>query len=198
MSFTNLIEFASFFRGGLRNASHHSQIHQLMSREPKKRTRSKFHTDEDDHLVQLVAQYGDANWDRIAQEMPGRNVRQCRERWKHYLSCTKPADPWTKEEDDLISDKVQEIGGKWTKIAALLPGRTDLQIKNRWRQLFARMNRTSKREIREQPKPPSPPPRAPEAQAPTITEDQEIDMFAQNQLGCSWGDDLDFEMWWIP
>ena len=173
-----------------------------MSREPKKRTRSKFHSDEDDHLVQLVAQYGDANWDRIAQEMPGRNVRQCRERWKHYLSCTKPADPWTKEEDDLISDKVQEIGGKWTKIAALLPGRTDLQIKNRWRQLFARMSRPSKREIREQPKPPSPPPpAAADDQAldwiTSIADGDEIDMFAQNQLGF-WGDEPDCEMWQIP
>jgi hypothetical protein len=68
--------------------------------------------------------------------MPGRNIRQCRERWKHYLSGEKLSVPWSKQEDQLLQEKVKEIGAKWTKIAAILGDRTDLEVKNRWMKKF--------------------------------------------------------------
>ena len=120
-----------------------------MFREGKRRIRAKFSQEEDEHLKVLVLKYGDNNWDQVVSEMPGRNVRQCRERWKHYLSCEKPSDAWTQAEDDLIVTQVQKLGGKWTKIAAMLPGRTDLQTKNRWSQIFRRQDRQCPRTVRD-------------------------------------------------
>jgi hypothetical protein len=69
--------------------------------------------------------------------MPGRDVRQCRDRWKHYLSSEKPVDSWTPEEDSLLYEKMQLLGPVWTKLSAFFPGRTDFQIKSRWMRQFA-------------------------------------------------------------
>ena len=103
----------------------------------KRRTRAKFFPEEDEKLRELVAEYGLHDWETIAELMPGRNPRQVRERWKHYLSSEKPHEPWTKEEDELLFEKVHELGGKWTKIAKFLNGRTDLQAKLRWQKMFS-------------------------------------------------------------
>ncbi|OHS93090.1 hypothetical protein TRFO_40622 [Tritrichomonas foetus] len=68
--------------------------------------------------------------------MGGRNVRQCRERWKHYLSSERAKSPWSNEEDLLLFQKVMELGPKWTKIARCFNDRTDIQIKTRWTKRF--------------------------------------------------------------
>jgi hypothetical protein len=49
------------------------------------------------------------------------------------LSCSmdKKRD-WIKEEDEIIIQKVQEFGTKWSKMTKILRGRTDNDIKNRW------------------------------------------------------------------
>lgn len=39
---------------------------------------------------------------------------------------------WTDVEDFIILQKYTELGPKWTKIARELPGRSDLQVKNRF------------------------------------------------------------------
>jgi hypothetical protein len=53
-----------------------------------KTTRSRFRPHEDDLLRVLVSQSETLCWAEIASQLPGRNVRQCRDRWNHYLSRT--------------------------------------------------------------------------------------------------------------
>jgi hypothetical protein len=48
--------------------------------------RCRFIPEEDALLRQLVTSFGPNNWERIAQYFPDRNVRQCRDRWNHYLT----------------------------------------------------------------------------------------------------------------
>ena len=107
-----------------------------MEMQPK-RKREKFLHEEDQKLRELVSIYGECSWDIISEKMPNRNQRQCRERWKHYLSGTKVKIPWTEEEDEVLFKKMSELGPKWTKIATFLNGRTDIQVKARWMQRFA-------------------------------------------------------------
>ena len=42
---------------------------------------------------------------------------------------------WSRMEDDTIVRSVTELGHKWSKIAARLPGRTDHAIRNRFSRL---------------------------------------------------------------
>ena len=102
-----------------------------------KRRREKFLPEEDQKLRELVSKFGENAWEEIVKLMPGRNIRQCRERWKHYLSSDKAKVPWTPEEDQLLYEKMEEYGPKWTKIATFFNNRTDIQVKTRWMQKFA-------------------------------------------------------------
>lgn len=98
--------------------------------------RKSFSPQEDERLKLLVAKYGTDNWSAIEKEMPGRNIRQCRERYKHYLAPEVSHRPWTKEEDDLLIEKYKEIGPKWVKLKTFFDNRTDINIKNRWIRLW--------------------------------------------------------------
>lgn len=94
--------------------------------------KSKFSQEEDQKLIDLVNQYGENNWGTIASKMEGRNIRQCRERWNHYLSPNVSNAPWTEMEDLLLNQKYIEFGPKWKKIAEFFPNRTYINVKNRF------------------------------------------------------------------
>lgn len=100
-----------------------------------KRVRQKFFPEEDQTLRRLVERHGTDRWDLIAGQMPGRNVRQCRERWKHYLSGKVGRIDWSPEEILLLKEKYNQLGPKWTKIASFFENKTDIQIKNKIRKL---------------------------------------------------------------
>jgi hypothetical protein len=92
----------------------------------------KFSPDEDAQLTDLVAVHADEDWITISYLMPGRNLRQCRERWCYYLSPTVCLAPFTPDEDSLLRDKYAEMGPKWKAMAIHFHARTDIKLKNRW------------------------------------------------------------------
>ena len=94
--------------------------------------RRVFSTEEDKLLAELVQSQQCTNWMQIAQKMPNRTARQCRDRWLNYLCPSNSFAPWTKEEDQLIIEKVNELGTRWSAIAKFIEGRSDNTIKNRW------------------------------------------------------------------
>ena len=98
----------------------------------KPHPKNKFTVEEDILLRKLVAQYGENNWQQVARRMEGRNLRQCKERWNNYLTPMVRNTPWTPEEDELLLNKVAEIGPHWVRISKYFPMRTDINIKNRY------------------------------------------------------------------
>ena len=94
--------------------------------------RQMFSPQEDDLLRELVREFGDQQWKLIAQRMPNRTTRQCRERYKNYLAPEIKNGPWTADEDQLLKEKYEELGPKWSTIATFFTSRSDVNIKNRW------------------------------------------------------------------
>jgi hypothetical protein len=106
--------------------------------------RHKFLKAEDDQLRLLVAKFGESNWNLIALYMSRRNARQCRERYRNYLSPNLQPTPWTSEEETRLCEKVREFGPKWSKISAFFPGRTEVNVKNQWAAINCRNARVEK------------------------------------------------------
>lgn len=94
--------------------------------------RQKWSTTEDNLLNELVKLHGTNYWPSIAQLLPGRNGKQCRERWMYHLNPDIKKGSWSEEEDHTIVEMHKVLGTQWAKIAKVLPGRSDGNVKNRF------------------------------------------------------------------
>jgi hypothetical protein len=101
-----------------------------LDRKGKQITRRKFSPEEDELLRRIIAQHGASDWNLIAQHVQTRTARQCRDRWRNYVSPEVVNGNWTPEENQLLISKVNEIGPKWATIARSFPRRTDIGLKN--------------------------------------------------------------------
>ena len=87
---------------------------------------------EDSILTEAVNTHGAVNWNLFASLLPGRTAKQSRERWHNHLSKGVKKGDWSAREDEIISETQKLIGNQWSKIAVLLNGRTDNDVKNRF------------------------------------------------------------------
>ena len=87
---------------------------------------------EDETIITFVMQHGTKSWTKLAELLPGRIGKQCRERWINHLDPDINRGPWTLEEDNKIIELHKQYGNKWVKISAMMPHRSDNSIKNRW------------------------------------------------------------------
>ena len=92
----------------------------------------KFTPEEDSLIIELVGGERYPNWNDIASHIQGKNARQCRERYNHYLAPNVSNDPWTEEEDQILLEKFKEFGTDWAKICTFFKGRTNTAVKNRY------------------------------------------------------------------
>jgi hypothetical protein len=97
---------------------------------------------EDETIIGFVQQFGTKNWTKLADLLPGRIGKQCRERWRNHLDPGNNSEPWTFEEDMLLIQLHEQHGNQWVKIAGLMPGRSDNHIKNRWNSTLKKRNPT--------------------------------------------------------
>ncbi|KAI8373134.1 Homeodomain-like protein [Radiomyces spectabilis] len=96
-------------------------------------SKRKWTPEDDETLREAVDVFGERNWQQVAVRVGGRTGQQCLQRW---TKCVNPAirrHRWEKEEDDALRAAVNVYGvGNWRIIQRHIPGRTDMQCRERW------------------------------------------------------------------
>lgn len=106
----------------------------LIFRKPKKIWQQY----EDELLVQLIEIHGPNKWSCIAQHIPGRQGKQCRERWFNHLNPEISKEQWSEQEEWTLFLLHKLYGNKWAILTQLIKGRTDNSIKNHWNSIMQR------------------------------------------------------------
>ena len=98
------------------------------------RNKKTWDSETDEILLKLIKVNGACNWTNLSSYIPGRDGKQCRERWANQLNPLVNYRDWSVEESMLIfilaNDK--RFKNRWSKISNMITGRTDGQIKNYW------------------------------------------------------------------
>ncbi|ELV13154.1 snRNA-activating protein complex subunit 4 [Tupaia chinensis] len=90
--------------------------------------------EEDAKLLRAVAKYGEQDWFRIRQEVPGRSDAQCRDRYLRRLHFSLKKGRWSAQEEEQLLRLIEKYGvGHWAKIASELPHRSGSQCLSKWK-----------------------------------------------------------------
>ncbi|KAI8339149.1 hypothetical protein BC941DRAFT_394594 [Chlamydoabsidia padenii] len=88
--------------------------------------------EEDQDLKDAIMLVGDKNWQQVAVSLGDRSGQQCLHRWKAINPAIRRSR-WTDEEDMALKASVAVYGiGNWCHIQRNIPGRTDMQCRERW------------------------------------------------------------------
>ncbi|CAJ1942514.1 unnamed protein product [Cylindrotheca closterium] len=116
----------------------------------KRKTGPKAWTKEEDALLLNIVQSMrmPMKWSVVAQSLPDRTGKQCRERYVNHLNPRLKVTDWTPLEDATIFHLYNTIGSHWAKMSKMIPGRTDNGIKNRFHNLRRQLEREDEHRLR--------------------------------------------------
>jgi predicted RNA-binding protein len=78
---------------------------------------------EEDAIIKRCVESGVGKWSVIAEHVPGRNGKQCRERYENHLKPTVKKGGWSEEEETKLQELHDKFGNRWSLISKHLPGR---------------------------------------------------------------------------
>ncbi|XP_009624781.1 transcription factor MYB15-like isoform X3 [Nicotiana tomentosiformis] len=105
--------------------------HQQKSTNMEEIKKGAWSPEEDQKLKSYIIRYGIWNWSHMPKFAGlSRTGKSCRLRWMNYLRSDVKKGPFTMEEREIVIKLYQELGSRWSTIAAKLPGRSDNDVKN--------------------------------------------------------------------
>lgn len=116
----------------------------------KRKSGPKAWTKEEDSLLLNIVQSMrmPMKWSLVAQSLPERTGKQCRERYVNHLNPRLKITDWSPIEDATIFHLYNTIGSHWAKMSKIIPGRTDNGIKNRFHNLRRQLEREDEHRLR--------------------------------------------------
>lgn len=129
------------------NKSAHECIQKwhVICKTPAIKGKGSWTPEEDQILREKRLLYG-RKWAKIAAHLPGRQGKQCRERYVNHLDPNLKKGEWTDDEEAILIALHEHHGNRWANIAKQLPGRSDNDIKNHWYSTIQRKFQTHGRE----------------------------------------------------
>ncbi|KAJ8901687.1 hypothetical protein NDN08_003893 [Rhodosorus marinus] len=95
--------------------------------------RAEWSKSDDLKLSEAVKKHVDGDWRGISNAIAGKSPQQCLYRWTRVINPSIRKGRWTGEEDALLRSAVlKRKPGEWTRIAQDVPGRSDVQCRERW------------------------------------------------------------------
>ena len=117
----------------------------------KRKTGPKVWTKEEDATLLGIVQKMNMpmKWSVVAQSLPDRTGKQCRERYVNHLNPRLKTSDWNPVEDSTIFHLYNSIGSHWSSMSKVIPGRTDNGIKNRFHNLRRQLEREDEHRLRQ-------------------------------------------------
>ncbi|KAF8714051.1 hypothetical protein HU200_028046 [Digitaria exilis] len=99
---------------------------------------NKAWTKEEDLQLQAAVETFGEKWQLVSASLDGRTGSQCSNRWRKTLHPTRTrVGRWDLDEDKRLMISVKLIGsGSWSRIAPFIPGRTQPQCHERWKNIL--------------------------------------------------------------